>query len=502
MSGLAPRPLGLLQEQTWLTPLVRHVLTGVSAEMRVCLGTRNGPPAPAWSSPWFERWRAEQIAGQADETGVLAATAALTALQAGDADVVITGQQPGFLGGPLYTLLKVATCIAVAEARSRAGRPTVPLFWSGDDDDDLNEALAVRVWDPSRGVFLKPEVPHGVDGTMVGALAARVFGPAERAWLATVDSTAAATLVSLWDDALAGGWTWGALHAEALRTVFPDRGLLIVSGNDSDLMASARPLWEQVFGLGPDLADLVRDAGADLESRGYHAQIGVSSLARPVLIAQGSRRRRLASLAEAECRPEGSLRPGVLLRSPCQDWLFRPAAVIVGPGERAYLEQLRPLYERLDLTRAPLLPRAHAVLGARPETEASTADDLEERVDAVVAAAAADLASALTDLGSDDAAARARRAAGRWRSTVARVLSEATREGRRSRSEDVVRDDWRSPRGERQERILPGLWAVALFEDLPTRLSALADDHVRRCTNGDPCVYELPVADEALEDLR
>ena len=32
----------------------------------------------------------------------------------------------------------------MAERRTAAGVPTVPVFWSGDDDDDLAEALALK----------------------------------------------------------------------------------------------------------------------------------------------------------------------------------------------------------------------------------------------------------------------------------------------------------------------------------------------------------------------
>ncbi len=60
--------------------------------------------------------------------------------------VVVTGQQPGLLGGPLLTVYKIATAIKLARRRTETGFPTVPVFWSGDDDDDLAEALAPVGW--------------------------------------------------------------------------------------------------------------------------------------------------------------------------------------------------------------------------------------------------------------------------------------------------------------------------------------------------------------------
>src|SRR5450756_662893 len=46
------------------------------------------------------------------------------------ARAVVTGQQVGLLGGPLYTLMKAATVVARAEQATRAtGVPHVPVFW-------------------------------------------------------------------------------------------------------------------------------------------------------------------------------------------------------------------------------------------------------------------------------------------------------------------------------------------------------------------------------------
>ncbi len=84
-------------------------------------------------------------------------------------------------------------------------------------------------------------------------------------------------------------------------------------------------------------------------------------------------RRAAATLGPIDETPadRGLLRPGVALRSPLQDWLLRPRAVVVGPGEYAYLRQLTGVYAALGLPRAPLVPRLFAWLlpdGLRPHT--------------------------------------------------------------------------------------------------------------------------------------
>ena len=54
--------------------------------------------------------------------------------------IVITGQQPGLLGGPLFCLHKAATAIRLCRDIQEQGGPRcVPLFWNHSDDHDLEE---------------------------------------------------------------------------------------------------------------------------------------------------------------------------------------------------------------------------------------------------------------------------------------------------------------------------------------------------------------------------
>jgi bacillithiol biosynthesis cysteine-adding enzyme BshC len=66
---------------------------------------------------------------------------------------VITGQQPGFLGGPLFTLYKAAHAVVLARAVERAcGAPCIPLFWNHSDDHDLDETRGISLVDSQGNV--------------------------------------------------------------------------------------------------------------------------------------------------------------------------------------------------------------------------------------------------------------------------------------------------------------------------------------------------------------
>jgi bacillithiol biosynthesis cysteine-adding enzyme BshC len=57
-----------------------------------------------------------------------------------EAALVIAGQQPAFLGGPLYNIFKVVTAIRLAKELSELWKvPVLPAFWNHADDHDIAE---------------------------------------------------------------------------------------------------------------------------------------------------------------------------------------------------------------------------------------------------------------------------------------------------------------------------------------------------------------------------
>jgi uncharacterized protein YllA (UPF0747 family) len=89
---------------------------------------------------------ADALMRQSVEFGAGAkALANIEKIRAG-ARAVVTGQQVGLLGGPLYVLLKAATAIARAkQATAATGVEHVPIFWLATEDHDLEEVDQVSL---------------------------------------------------------------------------------------------------------------------------------------------------------------------------------------------------------------------------------------------------------------------------------------------------------------------------------------------------------------------
>ena len=60
--------------------------------------------------------------------------------------VVITGQQPGIISGPLYTIYKAITAIKLAKKQEKLlGKNVVPIFWLASEDHDIDEVNCINL---------------------------------------------------------------------------------------------------------------------------------------------------------------------------------------------------------------------------------------------------------------------------------------------------------------------------------------------------------------------
>ena len=112
-------------------------------------------PRPATAAAWRERALAGRTAPLGRDWGWTLreafassgpAAARLARVSEGQGVVVTTGQQPGLFGGPLYTLVKALSALALADAIERAtGVPAAPVFWAATDDTDFAEGASVAL---------------------------------------------------------------------------------------------------------------------------------------------------------------------------------------------------------------------------------------------------------------------------------------------------------------------------------------------------------------------
>lgn len=350
--------------------------------------------APADADAWTAAIRRAQdhLRRRQDVTAMLAAQqdrrgapprARETARRLADPKTVaiVTGQQAGLFGGPLFTLLKALTAVKLADRVSREhGVPVVPIFWVDAEDHDWDEVRSCTVFDEAmaaRAVSLAPREtgdPVPVASTCLDPGSVSVLDDLEHVLPATEFR---APLVEALRRAYAPGVSVAHAFASWLESVLGDRGLIVYDASDPAAKSIASPVFVRELSSPGETARLAAAAGADLEARGYHAQVQPQEDALSVFYLAGGRRtirRRdgqfvvgdemfpASELVQMAAARPSLFSPNVLLRPIVQDTLFPTACYVAGPNELAYLAQLRRVYERFGLTMPLLYPRATATI--------------------------------------------------------------------------------------------------------------------------------------------
>jgi bacillithiol biosynthesis cysteine-adding enzyme BshC len=309
---------------------------------------------------------------------------------------VVTGQQAGVFGGPLYTLLKALTAVRLAaKATAEHGVPTVAVFWIDAEDHDWEEVASTTVLDadlhahrltlpPPRGAGERPVAALTLDERCRDMLAdlRRLLPPTEF----TPD------LLSDLERSYAPGVGVADAFGQWLEHWLGPQGLVVFDAADPGAKPLARPVFHHELAHPGRTATLAAEAGARLRELGYHAQVETAADAVALFHLDGGRhaiRRQgqtlvsgvehytpaqLAALADAH--PE-QFSPNVLLRPIVQDTLFPTACYVSGPSELAYLGQLRRVYEAFGVPMPIVHPRIMATLLDAPARRFMTKYGLE-----------------------------------------------------------------------------------------------------------------------------
>ena len=267
--------------------------------------------------------------------------------------VIVTGQQPGLLGGPLFCLHKAATAIRLCDEIQRRGGPRcVPLFWNHSDDHDLEEGNRAFLVNQSQEVqrFRLDITRHNesLRGIQVGRAVSELL---EQITPMLPETEFRADLLETLQPKREQD-TLGDLQARVMFEVFGRHGLIAIEPRD--LPASAFEPLEKWWTKAEEIRERVTQTCDDLHDLGVDVTLDPS--ATMMFSMQGHGREPLADGEEFDDRR--NLSPGVLLRPIWQDACFPTLGFVVGPGELSYLAAGAPLYRLLGVPQPTFIPRA------------------------------------------------------------------------------------------------------------------------------------------------
>ena len=298
---------------------------------------------------------------------------------------VVTGQQVGMLGGPLYTIYKTITTIKLAKhlATIYPEYKFVPIFWLEGEDHDFDEVNKVGLLNTDHIPTMIEYFPDGKPTTKnLGAVGEIKFDDFLNVFLDNLHKTLGNSefrqpLSDIIKSAYSAGATFNQAFASLMNKFFDGEGLVFISSNDKRLKQLLTPIFIKELSEFPRVSQLIIEQSAELEEN-YHAQIKTKALNLFHFFKSGRYfieprendfslkgiRHQLTKdelLHMATETPE-LLSPNVALRPICQDMILPTLIYVAGPSEVAYFAQLKKIYQYFDLTMPMIYPRASVTL--------------------------------------------------------------------------------------------------------------------------------------------
>ena len=304
------------------------------------------------------------------------------------ASAVVTGQQVGLFGGPLFSLFKALTAVKLAEQASDAGVDCVPVFWLATEDHDLEEIDHVTVLGGDWAL-------HSVAAQTTGKLNAPVgtikFGnEIEEATSQVTELLGESEINDVLREAYRSGETFGTAFARLFSQLFSDWGVILLDASDPELHRIAEPIYRTAIECTSDLDSKLEARGKALEAAGYHQQVKVTPSSTLLFTLSDGARVPIHRQAGGESATIGfvigeqevsqadllnrissapeTFSPNVLLRPVIQDYLLPTLAYAGGAAEIAYFAQVGEVYQTLLGKITPIIPRfSGTILEAKPK---------------------------------------------------------------------------------------------------------------------------------------
>src|SRR5215813_3207005 len=216
-------------------------------------------------------------------------------LREADCIAVVSGQQAGLFGGPLYTIYKALSAVKLAECMAQRGIRAVPVFWIASEDHDFAEVAGAEFINRDCA-FSRVEVAAGLHGE--GQPVGRV----------TLDQSIEETIQSLLSalprneftgdvekllrSSYAPGQKFGDAFARIITSLLGSRGLILLDPLDAELKKLAAPLYADAARHAHEIARAIVSRSRELEAAGYHSQVTPSEDGFPLFLHDSAGARR------------------------------------------------------------------------------------------------------------------------------------------------------------------------------------------------------------------
>ena len=378
-----------LRRLPWIRPLVIAYLNDFASVSQLFSGNPQDPAA--WrrtiarvhGAPRNRSAIADILVRQLERRNAPAeARAAASALGDASTVAVLSGQQAGVFGGPLYTILKAVTAVQLAKkVRAEHQTPTVALFWVDAEDHDWAEISKAGILDDElslRHVTVRPVDGAGTRPATALAFDAGIEDALRELEAALPASEFKAEVMTAVQRRYCPGAGVATAFAGFLDDLLGRHGLVVFESGDSAAKRLVASLFLHEIERRGVTAGLAREAAATMTRLGHQPQVEPADDSVALFYADANGRRPIKYRGsefvigdqvhpasdlqqEAKAHPE-RFSPSVVLRPVVQDRLFPTICYVAGPSELAYQAQLGGVYREFGVEPPLLYPRVSATI--------------------------------------------------------------------------------------------------------------------------------------------
>lgn len=309
-------------------------------------------------------------------------TSSIDKLKNPESVVVIGGQQAGILTGPLYSIHKVISIIALAEQKEKElGIPVIPVFWIAGEDHDYPEVNHIFV--PNNDKAEKSTIPQKVlQKKMVSDI--QLDKETFQQWIQDIfrefgETEHTGNVMDFINQALERTNSFVDIFATIIMELFKEKGLLIVDSGNAGMRNLEKSIFQQQILNQQMITESLLQQQSKMQEANYPLAIESKESAANLFYYDANYNERILLefdldtnrfvgkngaivftreqlLEIAECNPE-KLSNNVVTRPLTQEWLFPNLAFIAGPGEISYWAELKKIFERFSIKMPPIVPR-------------------------------------------------------------------------------------------------------------------------------------------------
>jgi bacillithiol biosynthesis cysteine-adding enzyme BshC len=309
----------------------------------------------------------------------------LNKVKSNTAVYVVTGQQLGLLGSPLFTIYKALATVKLSESLNKKFPELtfIPLFWMECEDHDYQEINHLYIWNRKNVLckieysgkeLYKQSIKHyRFDATITEVI--------EHLKTDLIQTEFSDSLITRINNHYQEDINWVDATRDFLHDLLHPTGILFFNPGDAAVKALTVSFFQHWFEKLPEISRAFSQQSSLMHKAGYHNQ--VSDIAGKSFIhilnannqrehlyyegdlfytkMSGAKFNRDEISGLIHDKPE-SLSTTVISRPLLQSWLLPTTAYVAGPAEIAYWAQLQTIFEIMALKRPVVYPRLSLIL--------------------------------------------------------------------------------------------------------------------------------------------